>query len=97
MTKKAGTRFQVLHLHMVVVHWSSQCKVQKDLDASKGGHHQAKKTQTKIKVSQSKKGAKSATWCILRQLGMHWPAQIEPNAAQPVVQIFGAKKCDILQ
>lgn len=62
--------------------------MQKDVDASKGGHHQA----TKIKVSQSKKGAKSSMWCVLRQLGMHWPAQIEPNAAQPIVQSFGGKE-----
>lgn len=48
----------MLHLHMVGVHWNSQCKVQKDVDASKGGHHQAKKPQTK--VSQRKKGAKLA-------------------------------------
>lgn len=37
----------MLHLHMVGVHWNSQCKVQKDVDASKGGHHQAKNKQNK--------------------------------------------------
>lgn len=49
----------MLHLHMVGVHWNCQCKVQKDVDASKGGHHQAKKTN-KIKVSQ--RGEKVPNW-----------------------------------
>lgn len=39
---------------MVGVHWNSQCKVQKDVDASKGGHHQAKNKQNKS-ITEEKK------------------------------------------